>query len=86
MTVADRIDRSRCAVMLCVAKPKGLVRSQVYLRPDDTTPSIREVPMCEPCADAVGERFKHNERLHLTPGGALYIGDLDRLIPRRRTH
>jgi hypothetical protein len=77
------VDTTRCAVMLCVGRPKGLVRAQVYLAPGDATPSIREVPMCEGCADDVGERFNKGERLHLTPGGALYVGDLQQLIPRR---
>lgn len=76
---------NRCAVMLCASKPRGLVRAQVLLSPMDSTPSIREVPMCGPCADDVGARFREGSRLHLTPDGALYVGDLDNLLPRRRT-
>lgn len=71
---------TRCAVMLCVGRPKGLVRAQVYLTPGDATLSIREIPMCGSCA-AVLELV---ERLHLTPGGAVYVDDFDRLLPRRR--
>lgn len=81
MTVADR----RCAVMLCKDRPKGLVRVQVYTRPEDTAPSIREIAMCEPCADAVGDAFRRQRRIHLTPGGAVYVGDLDALLPRKRS-
>lgn len=84
MTPPPVVDKNRCAVMLCVGRPKGLVRAQVYLHPGDATPSIREVPMCEGCADEVGRRFENGECLHLTPGGALYVGDLQRLMPKRR--
>lgn len=77
-------DKSRCALVLCQMPPKGLVRMQVYIRPEDATPSIREVPMCGPCADAVGAEFRRGTPLHLTPNGAVYVGDLDDYLPRRR--
>lgn len=74
----------RCQVMLCKERPKGLVRVQALLKPDDTVPSIREIPVCEPCADAVGEAFKRRRPIHLTPEGALYVGNLDNLLPRNQ--
>ena len=78
------MDRTRCHFLLCTFKAKGLVRMQVYTKPDATVPDVREVPMCEPCADAAGAAFKTRQRLHLTPGGAVYVGDLNDYLPRRR--
>jgi hypothetical protein len=80
VTTADR----RCMVMLCQFRPKGLVRVQVYTAPEDATPSIREIPMCEPCAGAIGEAFRAKRQIHVTPGGAVYVGDMNNLLPRRR--
>lgn len=74
---------TRCVVMLCQLKARGLVRVQVLTAPEDTVPSIRELAMCEGCADAVGEAFRARRPIHLTPGGAVYVGDLNRLLPRR---
>lgn len=74
----------QCQYLLCTFKPRGLVRMQVYTKPEATIPDIREVEMCEPCADIVGKAFNKGARLHMTPGGAIYIGDLDQWLPRKR--
>lgn len=78
-----RFVAGQCMFLLCRSKAKGLVRMQVYTMPEAATPDIREVPMCQPCSDDAGDAFKRRKRLHLTPGGAVYVGDLDEYLPRR---
>lgn len=86
LTIPARFTAGQCMFLLCQSKAKGLIRMQVFTKPESTTPDIREVPMCEPCADDAGEAFRGRKRLHLTPGGAVYVGDLDHYLPRKPRH
>jgi hypothetical protein len=66
--------------MLCKDKAKGLVRLNV-LQAD--FPTTKNVPMCEPCADALGIALERGRRPALTPDGHVYLDDLRELLGRR---
>ena len=75
----------RCQYGLCLSKAEGKVRIRDIRDGDRTT--TREIPMCKLCAHVMGESLKEGLSAHITPGGAVYMGDLDGTLrswrPRR---
>jgi hypothetical protein len=71
---------SKCAFMLCSNRPRGMVVLNAFTA--DGTATRVEVPMCVPCSNELERAIRDGHKPHVTPGMAIYLGDLNAILPR----
>ena len=69
---------AQCQFLLCRMQAIGLVRIVDLLNGDNR--QTREVPMCVVDSATLGRALARGEKAHVTPGGAVYIGDLNNAL------
>lgn len=73
----------RCCWMLCRNKATGAVSFWAFDGEDRWLK--HQKPVCEDCANIdMARAVTLRMPLHLTPGGAIYAGPMDRYLPRDR--